>query len=138
MSFDHTYLVGAIQNMASNAASAVRDQIIQNPRIVVGTVAVAVVVYFIPWKKLAKLFSEGWNAFVGLLKSSWKFFKNAFDKFHEFLSRIDSALKVLGVVAATAAVGGLLYTGYKALSSPAPVITYVLCLYYTHVRPTSK
>lgn len=112
----------AITNMASNIASGVRDKVMQNPRIVIGTVAVAVVVYFIPWKKLAKLFNEGWNAFVGLLKSSWKFFKNAFDKFYELISRIDSALKVLGVVAATAAVGGLLYTGYKAFSSPAPAV----------------
>jgi hypothetical protein len=65
-------------------------------------VAIAMVVYFIPWEKLAKLFSEGWNAFVGLLKSSWMFFKNPFDKFYDFLSHINSVLKVLGVVAAIA------------------------------------
>jgi hypothetical protein len=71
---------------------------------------------FIPWEQLAKLFNEGWKSFKGFLKSTWKFFKDKFDDFVVFLSKIDSALELLGVVAATAVVGGLLYAISGVLS----------------------
>jgi hypothetical protein len=79
-------------------------------------VTIGVVAYFIPWEQLAKLFNEGWKSFKGFLKSTWKFFKDKFDDFVVFLSKIDSALELLGVVAATAVVGGLLYAISGVLS----------------------
>jgi hypothetical protein len=52
---------------------------------IVGEVAVAAAVYFIPWSKLVKWFNSAWNYFLGFMEVVWRFLVDAWDCLQSFL-----------------------------------------------------